>query len=221
MAFYYNYTGPQPGTVNQNRVDRTPTAKAEEAASPWLAQAPKAAAQATTGANFTADGYYVYRPRYDAQPAPVKQTEPANPWLASPPAAAKASAPHAYTLNKVFVSHELTYRRTQPVQPAAAYHPHYPMYYAGHPQPEPTRIWYGSTKAEVDAQNAAIAQTVGATKPMELIPANATAGQQFYCRELDGAYTLRTMTDIETSCQPGSWHKASSGYPYFIRAKAA
>lgn len=107
------------------------------------------------------------------------------------------------------------------MQPAAAYHPHYPMYYAGHPQPEPTRIWYGSTKAEVDAQNAAIAQTVGATQPMELIPANATAGQQFYCRELDGAYTLRTMTDIETSCQPGSWHKASSGYPYFIRAKAA
>lgn len=55
---------------------------------------------------------------------------------------------------------------------------------------------------------------------MELVPVNPTTSQQFYCRELDGAYTLRTMTDIETSCKPGSWHRASSGYPYFIRKAA-
>lgn len=107
------------------------------------------------------------------------------------------------------------------MQPAPTYHPQAPLFYAGHPQPEPTRVWYGSTKAEVDAQNAALAQDVGAYKPMELIPANPTAGQQFYCRELDGTYTLRTMTDIETACQPGAWHRASTGYPYFIRNKAA
>ncbi|KAL9598283.1 MAG: hypothetical protein Q9219_004584 [cf. Caloplaca sp. 3 TL-2023] len=108
----------------------------------------------------------------------------------------------------------------QPVLPAPTYQPQYPMYYAGQPQLEPTKIWYGSTKAEVDAQNAALAQTVGAFKPMEFVPANPTPGQQFYCRELDGTYTLRTVTDIETSCQPGSWHRASSGYPYFIRRAA-
>lgn len=55
---------------------------------------------------------------------------------------------------------------------------------------------------------------------MEFVPANPTTNQQFYCRELDGTYTLRTMTDIETSCQPGSWHRAQTGYPYFIRKAA-
>ncbi|KAL8712374.1 MAG: hypothetical protein Q9225_006951 [Loekoesia sp. 1 TL-2023] len=105
----------------------------------------------------------------------------------------------------------------QPAQPAPTYQPRLPLYYAGQPQPEPTRIWYGSTKAEVDAQNAALAHSVGAYKPIEFVPANPTASQQFYCRELDGTYTLRTMTDIETSCQPGSWHKAQTGFPYFIR----
>ena len=81
-------------------------------------------------------------------------------------------------------------------------------------------MWYGSTKAEVDAQNAALAPTVGATKPMELVPASPTPSQQFYVRELNGAYTLRTMTDIETSCQPGSWYRAQTGYPYFVRRAA-
>ncbi len=108
MAFYYNYTGPQPGSVNRNRVDRTPAAKAEEAASPWLAAKPKQEAQATANASCNANGYYVYRPRYDAQPAPVKQTEPANPWLASPPVAVKASTPHAHSLRNELVSHGLT-----------------------------------------------------------------------------------------------------------------
>lgn len=56
---------------------------------------------------------------------------------------------------------------------------------------------------------------------MQLVPANPAAGQQFYCRELDGSYTLRTVTDIETSCQPGSWHKSSTGYPYFVRSAPA
>lgn len=108
MAFYYNYTGPQPGSVNRNRVDRTPAAKVEEAASPWLTAKPKQEAQATAGANYNTNGYYVYRPRYDAQPAPVKQTEPANPWLARPPVAVKASASHAHTLHNKLVSHRLT-----------------------------------------------------------------------------------------------------------------
>ncbi|KAL8986814.1 MAG: hypothetical protein Q9177_003924 [Variospora cf. flavescens] len=198
MSFYYNYTGPFPGSVNMNRENQTSPGKAEKPANPWLAQRPENEPPASAGATERNKDYFVYYPRYDqsyAQPAPSKPSEPANPWLASPPEA--------------------------PVQPAPTYHPQAPLYYAGHPQPEPTRIWYGSTKAEVDAQNAALAPSVGAYKPMELVPANPTAGQQFYCRELDGTYTLRTMTDIETACQPGAWHKASSGYPYFIRNKAA
>ncbi|KAL8947927.1 MAG: hypothetical protein Q9222_005841 [Ikaeria aurantiellina] len=108
-----------------------------------------------------------------------------------------------------------------PVQPAPAYHPHAQLYYSGQPLPEPTKIWYGSTKAQVDAQNAAMAHSAGAYKPMQLTPVNPGAAQQFWCLEPNHRdYTLRTMTDIETSCQPGAWHTASTGYPYFIRNKA-
>ncbi|KAI4116601.1 MAG: hypothetical protein LQ345_003007 [Seirophora villosa] len=203
MSFYYNYTGPFPGSVNVNRESQPSSGKAENPASPWLAQRPEGESQASAGASVREKDYFVYYPRYDqnyVQPASNKAPEPANPWLASPPEAMKASAPSARIIHAMLAT---------------------PLFYAGHPQPEPTRVWYGSTKAEVDAQNAALAQDVGAYKPMELIPANPTAGQQFYCRELDGTYTLRTMTDIETACQPGAWHRASTGYPYFIRNKAA
>ncbi|KAI4115617.1 MAG: hypothetical protein LQ338_007831 [Usnochroma carphineum] len=198
MAFYYNYTGPFPGSVNVNRANQTTSTKTEEPVNPWLAPPPQEEAPASAGASERVNDHFVYQPRYDqshVQPAEAKPSEPVNPWLAPPPEA--------------------------PAQPAPAYHPQASLYYAGQPQPEPTKIWYGSTKAEVDAQNAALAQSAGAYKPIELVPANPTAGQQFYCRELDGTYTLRTMTDIETSCQPGSWHRASTGYPYFIRSKAA
>ena len=107
------------------------------------------------------------------------------------------------------------------LQPAPTYQAPAPVYYAGHPIPEPAKIWYGSTKAEVDAQNAALAQAAGAYTPMNLVPANPGAGQQFWCKELNDCYTLRTMTDIETSCQPGSWHTSSVGYPYFVRKPPA
>ncbi|KAI4221869.1 MAG: hypothetical protein L6R36_006579 [Xanthoria steineri] len=108
-----------------------------------------------------------------------------------------------------------------PLQPAPTYQAPAPVYYSGHPIPEPAKIWYGSTKAEVDAQNAALAQAAGAYTPMNLVPANPGAGQQFWCKELNDCYTLRTMTDIETSCQPGSWHTSSVGYPYFVRKPPA
>ncbi|KAI4242928.1 MAG: hypothetical protein L6R40_003801 [Gallowayella cf. fulva] len=84
-----------------------------------------------------------------------------------------------------------------PAEPAPTYQP---IYYAGQAVPEPSNVWYGSTKAEVDAQNAALAPSLGVFAPMKLVPANATAGQQFYCKELNGCYTLRTTTEIETSC---------------------
>ncbi|KAL8689710.1 MAG: hypothetical protein Q9218_004673 [Villophora microphyllina] len=108
-----------------------------------------------------------------------------------------------------------------PAQVAPTYQPVAGPYYAGHPIPEPAHIWLGSTKAQVDAQNAALAKHVGAYEPIQLVPATSAPGQQFYCRELGGAYSLRTTTDIETSCQPGVWHTAKTGYPYFVRTKPA
>lgn len=77
----------------------------------------------------------------------------------------------------------------------------------------------GPTKKEVEAQNAKIAEKVGATKPAQLIPYEAVNGQQWWVRELDGSFTLRTTNDIMENCQPGRWTYASAGYPYFVRAE--
>ncbi|KAL9631765.1 MAG: hypothetical protein Q9204_004082 [Flavoplaca sp. TL-2023a] len=193
MSFYYNYTGPYQGTLRQNQANPTAAGAPQEPVNPWLVPAPQSAPAPTPAPTIGSNSFYYY-PRYDPQPAPVAQpAAPVNPWLAPAP----------------------------PAQPAYTYQPQAPLYYAGHPIPEPAKIWYGSTKAEVDAQNAALAQGVGAYKPMNLVPANPGASQQFWCKELNDCYTLRTMTDIETSCQPGSWHTSSVGYPYFVRSKPA
>lgn len=43
---------------------------------------------------------------------------------------------------------------------------------------------------------------------------------EFYCRELDGSWSLRTCTDIVTNCQPGFWQtNAKSGWPVYYRQK--
>ncbi|GAD93562.1 predicted protein [Paecilomyces variotii No. 5] len=80
--------------------------------------------------------------------------------------------------------------------------------------------WRGPTKKEVEEQNAKIAGKVGVTKPAQLIPYEAADGQQWWVRELDGSFTLRTTNDIMENCQPGRWAYASAGYPYFVRAEA-
>ena len=99
------------------------------------------------------------------------------------------------------------------------YQPQCPTYYvAAQPVPEPvkTNYWYGASTAEVDKQNIEIAQATGVTKPVQLIP---SADQQFYVKEFDGSWTLRTTTDIMGSCQPGQWAYAQGGYPFFVRKK--
>ena len=41
--------------------------------------------------------------------------------------------------------------------------------------------------------------------------------QEFYCRELDGSWSLRTVTAIEKECRPGTWQTSVSGWPVFYR----
>jgi len=78
--------------------------------------------------------------------------------------------------------------------------------------------WHGASKAQVDAENIAIAQKTGVTKPVPLVPYKPSASQQWWCRELDGSYTLRNTNDIMENLQPGFWQYAQpGGYPYFIR----
>ena len=111
-------------------------------------------------------------------------------------------------------------------------HPNQPIYQGQPPlcyplaaapaieQPSAHHVWYGRTKEQVDAENIAIAQKVGTNKPVQLVPYNPSGEQQFWCRELDSSYTLRTSKDITENLQPGFWQYAQpGGYPYWYRMK--
>ncbi|KAK2748505.1 hypothetical protein FQN57_000638 [Myotisia sp. PD_48] len=93
-----------------------------------------------------------------------------------------------------------------------------------HPQytvPAGTVAWPGATVAQVNARNAAIAGATGATRPQSMIPYQPAEGQQWWCREVDGSYTLRTTTDIMDNLYPsGRWDYSPAGYPYFVRHAA-
>lgn len=111
-------------------------------------------------------------------------------------------------------------RQTDPAahqaQPQPCTHPPQPCVQAAEPYVH--HHWHGGTRAQVDAENMAIAANTGATKPHNLAPYKPSPSQQWWCRELDGSYTLRNTQDIMDNLQPGFWQYAQpGGYPYFIR----
>ncbi|KAI9783391.1 MAG: hypothetical protein M1839_003926 [Geoglossum umbratile] len=82
-------------------------------------------------------------------------------------------------------------------------------------------IYQGATKSQIDAQNAAIAQTNGANQPTMLVPYKAGATQDWWVRELDGTWTLRTTATIQEALQPGYWCYGEGGVPCFVRTEKA
>jgi hypothetical protein len=86
-------------------------------------------------------------------------------------------------------------------------------------QPSAPTYFVGATKADVDFQNRWIAQRTGAEIPSQLAPYKPAAGQQFWCKETDGSWTLRTHADVTMGdVAPGHWEKhATSGYFYWVR----
>ncbi|MCJ1421901.1 hypothetical protein MMC32_008268 [Xylographa parallela] len=100
----------------------------------------------------------------------------------------------------------------------------YPQYYYVEPVPAPKPAtpkpdkhvyWYGSSRKEVDVQNHAIYKAHA--KPTPLVPYEPSAEEQFWVRELDGSWTLRTSKDVGDNCQPGYWQQGESGYHHFYR----
>jgi len=82
----------------------------------------------------------------------------------------------------------------------------------------PQVIFAGATPAEVAAQNAATAFNTGATIPTQLVPYKPAAGQQFWCKELDQSWTLRTYGDVAMGeLSPGHWEVSKTGYHYWVR----
>lgn len=103
---------------------------------------------------------------------------------------------------------------------------HYPghtgiQYYASAPAPEPyNRQVYEGRSAEGGGHNHVSAHyggPGGQPGPIQIVPRNPSVKDEYYCRELNSSYSLRTATAIMRDCQPGYWDHGSSGYPYWIR----
>ncbi|KAI9827725.1 MAG: hypothetical protein M1832_004214 [Thelocarpon impressellum] len=188
------------------------------------ASQPAEAAQAAQAAQGQGGGnVYVYKP--GPTPAP-----------ASPALPAYSVGMHFYAVAHPVYMRPFPYAYQSQAQPQVAAVPQ-AYYYVAAPakaavqpaavQPAATGtaenpyVWTGESKEEVDRQNAAIAQAGGATKQHAMGPINVAGAQDFWCRELDGSYTLRSHMTIQEALQPGHWAVAKNGgYPYFIRQAA-
>jgi hypothetical protein len=88
--------------------------------------------------------------------------------------------------------------------------------------PSAPMYFVGSNPAEIAAQNAALAAMLNVPVPggNQLIPFKPSTNPQFWCKELDGSWTLREQNDILTGdIGAGLWEKhPTSGYHYFVRA---
>ncbi|KAI5290500.1 hypothetical protein KEM54_001363 [Ascosphaera aggregata] len=80
--------------------------------------------------------------------------------------------------------------------------------------------YMGATAEEVQARNHTLAVSTGASGPFTLAPYKVEAGQQFWCQELDGTWSLRTQSDIEENCKPGLWMPTATGTVAWMRTPA-
>jgi hypothetical protein len=89
--------------------------------------------------------------------------------------------------------------------------------------PSGPAYFVGGTPTDIQAQQAIIAaqmtMQMSQPAPTSLAPYKPSDGQQFWCKELDGAWTLRTYSDIALGdVSPGHWERhAVSGYFFWVR----
>ena len=61
----------------------------------------------------------------------------------------------------------------------------------------------------------------GAPGPLQPVPHVSTEDTTYYCKELNGLFQLRTVSDIMNNCQPGDWRKnPETNFAYFVRRAA-
>ena len=78
--------------------------------------------------------------------------------------------------------------------------------------------FYGGTRAQIDAENARIHYE---SQPSQMVPYKPVPGTQFWCKELDGSWTLRSYSDMVIGeLAPGHWESAKTGYHYWVRRPA-
>ena len=87
--------------------------------------------------------------------------------------------------------------------------------------PSAPYYFVGSSAAEMQAQNAIIAATFGqqSSFPNQLVPYKPGSTPQFWCKELDGSWTLRELSDFTAGdLSAGRWEvHPTSGYRYFVK----
>lgn len=88
--------------------------------------------------------------------------------------------------------------------------------------PNAPAYFVGATAADIQAQNAIMYANFAASQqqqPSQLAPYKPGASPQFWCKELDGSWTLREYNDaMKGDFPPGHWERhATSGYYYYVR----
>lgn len=87
--------------------------------------------------------------------------------------------------------------------------------------PNAPAYFVGATAAEIQAQNAIYVANMQASQsqPTQLAPFKPGTSPQFWCKELDGSWTLREYNDtLKPDWPAGHWEKhATSGYYYYVR----
>ncbi|KAK4935258.1 hypothetical protein LTR10_023652 [Elasticomyces elasticus] len=87
--------------------------------------------------------------------------------------------------------------------------------------PNAPAYFVGSTSAEIQAQNAIYMAHMAASQsqPTMLAPYKPGSSPQFWCKELDGSWTLREYNDTMKGDFPaGHWERhQTSGYYYYVR----
>ncbi|EXJ93509.1 hypothetical protein A1O1_01901 [Capronia coronata CBS 617.96] len=88
--------------------------------------------------------------------------------------------------------------------------------------PNAPAYFVGATAADIQAQNAVMYANLAASQqqaPSQLAPYKPGASPQFWCKELDGSWTLREYNDAMKGDFPaGHWERhATSGYHYYVR----
>lgn len=93
------------------------------------------------------------------------------------------------------------------------------QFHSSQPAAEPASFNYyqGLTSQQVNDRNIARAQNHGGFNQVQLVPQNASPDNEYFCRELDGTWTVRTINTIMNSLNPGQWAYATTGYPYWVR----
>ena len=93
------------------------------------------------------------------------------------------------------------------------------QFYSSQPAAEPANFntYQGLTAQQVNDRNISRAQNHGGFDQVQLIPQTASPDNQYYCRELDGTWTLRTVDTIMNHLNPGQWAYGAAGHPYWIR----